>query len=61
MLDDLACTGTETSLFDCIHGGLNMHNCAHSEDVGVICACELYFFPMFVNSDYTLSFLSRKL
>ena len=37
VLDDLACTGTETSLFLCSHNGLNSHNCGHSEDVGVTC------------------------
>ena len=43
VLDDLACAGTEASLFDCGHGGVNMHNCGHSEDVGVTCAdpCKL--------------------
>ncbi len=35
--DDLACTGTEASLFDCPHRGLNIHNCLHSEDAGVTC------------------------
>ncbi len=37
VLDDLACTGTETSLFDCPHSGIGTHNCGHTEDVGVIC------------------------
>ncbi len=35
VLDDLACAGTETSLFDCTH--TTSHNCAHSEDVGITC------------------------
>ncbi len=35
--DNLACTGTEASLFDCPHNGLNIHNCLHSEDAGVTC------------------------
>merc|ERR1739848_856600 len=33
-LDDLACTGNETSLFDCVSAA---ENCGHSEDVGVTC------------------------
>ena len=37
MLDDLQCTGTEASLFDCPHSGVNIHNCDHSEDAGVRC------------------------
>ena len=37
MLDDLLCTGTESSLFDCTHSGVNIHNCGHYEDAGVRC------------------------
>ena len=40
VLDNLACTGTETSLFLCPHNGVGSHNCAHSEDAGVICTSE---------------------
>ncbi|XP_049432536.1 deleted in malignant brain tumors 1 protein-like [Epinephelus fuscoguttatus] len=36
-LDDLQCSGSESSLQDCPHGGLGTHNCAHSEDASVIC------------------------
>ena len=36
-LDDLRCDGTETSLLNCSHNGELNHNCAHSEDAGVIC------------------------
>ena len=36
-LDDLRCSGTESRLVDCPHSGLNIHNCAHSEDAGVRC------------------------
>ncbi|KAL8599291.1 hypothetical protein ACOMHN_008006 [Nucella lapillus] len=37
LLDDLRCTGNETSIFFCLHSGLGSHNCGHSEDVGVFC------------------------
>ena len=37
ILDNLACTGTEGSLFLCPHNGLHVHNCGHSEDAGVTC------------------------
>ena len=36
-LDDVKCTGTETSLDDCSHRPWNHTNCAHDEDVGVDC------------------------
>ena len=36
-LDDLSCTGTETSLYNCSHNGVNIHNCRHTQDVGVVC------------------------
>ncbi|XP_022091235.1 scavenger receptor cysteine-rich domain superfamily protein-like [Acanthaster planci] len=37
ILDDLACTGDETRIGDCPHRGWEQHNCAHTEDAGVIC------------------------
>ncbi|KAL8604292.1 hypothetical protein ACOMHN_023662 [Nucella lapillus] len=37
-LDDLRCTGNETSIILCPHNGLGIHNCRHSEDVGVFCS-----------------------
>ena len=40
LLDDLACTGTETRLVDCPSAGLGVHNCVHSEDAGAVCAGE---------------------
>ncbi|XP_072016975.1 scavenger receptor cysteine-rich domain superfamily protein-like [Amphiura filiformis] len=36
-LDDLSCVGTEEKISDCNHRGWEQHNCAHTEDAGVIC------------------------
>ena len=41
VLDNLGCVGTETSLFSCPANAVGTHNCAHSEDVGVVCQCML--------------------
>ncbi|XP_078538507.1 macrophage receptor MARCO [Lissotriton helveticus] len=37
-LDDVKCTGQESSIFDCPKRPLGDHNCNHSEDAGVQCA-----------------------
>ncbi|XP_062709478.1 uncharacterized protein LOC134288486 isoform X1 [Aedes albopictus] len=36
-LDQVACSGNETSIDDCIHWHWGEHNCGHGEDVGVKC------------------------
>ena len=37
LLDNVDCTGMETSVFQCKHNGLYSHNCDHDEDAGVTC------------------------
>ena len=36
-LDDVMCNGLEYNLLDCAHRGLEVHNCAHYKDAGVMC------------------------
>ncbi|KAL3854704.1 hypothetical protein ACJMK2_013962 [Sinanodonta woodiana] len=36
-LDDVHCNGTETNIANCRHNVFGQNNCAHSEDVAVIC------------------------
>ena len=37
LLDDVMCTGNETSLLQCSHNGFNSHNCYHDEDIVLAC------------------------
>ena len=36
-LDDLSCSGSESSLGQCTHNGIGIEDCDHTEDVYVSC------------------------
>ncbi len=37
-MDDLECTGNETTVLACLHAGFGNSNCRHREDVSVTCS-----------------------
>ena len=37
LLDDVRCSGFEERLDECSHRGFLVHDCVHSDDVGVVC------------------------
>uniref|UniRef100_A0A4W4GT67 protein-lysine 6-oxidase n=1 Tax=Electrophorus electricus TaxID=8005 RepID=A0A4W4GT67_ELEEL len=39
-LDNVACTGTESSISDCRFNGWGIHDCTHAEDLGVVCSSD---------------------
>ena len=36
-LDDVRCSGSESSIINCQHSGWGVENCGHHEDASVIC------------------------
>ncbi|NXM19815.1 DMBT1 protein, partial [Ploceus nigricollis] len=44
-LDDVNCTGSESSLLKCGHNGWGVHKCVHSEDAGVVCSETILLTP----------------
>jgi len=47
LLDNLVCSGQESTLFECIHNPVGDHNCDHSEDAGVRCDCKYQIVKQF--------------
>ena len=37
LLDEVGCTGTESSIVGCPNFGMGVHDCSHAEDAGVRC------------------------
>ena len=42
ILDDVVCSGNEQRLDNCSSRGIEVHDCEHSEDAGIICAEGIY-------------------
>ncbi|KAK2856304.1 hypothetical protein Q5P01_005039 [Channa striata] len=41
LLDDVKCSGNETSLVHCQHPSFGENNCGHGEDAGVVCSANI--------------------
>ena len=39
--DNVDCVGNETNITQCSHSGIEVHNCNHSQDAGVVCRGKL--------------------
>ncbi|KAK2815802.1 hypothetical protein Q5P01_026269 [Channa striata] len=50
-LDDVVCSGNESSVTDCRHPGFGVHNCGHSEDASVVCQHPLQAFQLICDHD----------
>ena len=37
LMDDVHCHGDEAHIAQCPHNGFGVHDCSHSEDIGVMC------------------------
>ena len=48
-LDEVVCTGSEVFIQDCQHLEVGENNCAHYEDVGVVCARKCPLFRVFTD------------
>lgn len=49
-LDNVNCTGTETSIKQCAHNGWGVRNCSHGDDVSISCGDTSEFAVRLINS-----------
>ncbi|XP_071502324.1 scavenger receptor cysteine-rich domain-containing protein DMBT1-like [Diadema antillarum] len=43
LLDEVQCVEGNEDIFECVHNGMFIHDCTHSEDAGVVCSQEDHF------------------
>ena len=54
-LDNVTCTGNETSLHECQNAGIGVHNCNHAEYAGIRCQRKQLY--VYLPSAFTLQFI----
>ncbi len=47
-MDNVRCSGSESTIFKCLKRKMGENNCKHNKDVGVICSGKLIFSRAFV-------------
>ena len=57
-MDNVNCSGSESSLDDCSHNGWGSHDCDHSNDVSIDCSPPTTVPPFTGTSHYTSADLS---
>uniref|UniRef100_A0A8B9SF06 SRCR domain-containing protein n=1 Tax=Apteryx owenii TaxID=8824 RepID=A0A8B9SF06_APTOW len=55
LLDDVQCSGHESSLQECRHNGWLVHNCVHVEDAGAVCSGAFYLTVLLSRIDLKLN------
>uniref|UniRef100_A0A5F8HDC9 SRCR domain-containing protein n=1 Tax=Monodelphis domestica TaxID=13616 RepID=A0A5F8HDC9_MONDO len=59
LLDDVECTGRESYLGQCPHGGWFLHNCGHGEDASVICSGNKFLISLQVSHSVSAVMLNE--
>ena len=57
LMEDVRCSGNESSLTECSHQNISTHNCGHQDDAGVICEGECQ--QININSKVFRNYLAR--